>query len=557
MTKAEADRLLRNALEQHRRGETDAAYRVYREVLAQLPNHPTALHYMGLVAHRRGQRSHAKDLLRHSIRLDPKDPRAYNHLGQIVLEEKKIHEAIACFRRALEVDPQHTDALNNLANVLALNGQREQAIPLYRRALDIKPDAINSIYNLAMALKDDRAYEEALQLLQRAVEIRPDHASSRHDLGVLLEMQGRFDEAVEQYLAVQRLRPRHTRSLAALLALRSYRPDEQLIRHARELLADPQISEEDRLRLHRGLGKYCDREQHFDEAFAHFRAAKAAVRKRTRPFDEGALGGYFDSLMDTFSEEFFFRPHATGPDTQRPVFIVGMPRSGTTLAEQILASHPAVYAAGELQGIPNIVRGLLPDYPQGFPALRVAELNELARKYLAPLEVLAPPAALRVTDKLPVNFVQLGLIATLFPQARIVHCRRNPLDMGLSCFVELFRLTQDFTTDLEDIGRYFLQHERLMAHWRKVLPVPILEQRYESVVSDPQSASRALIEHCGLPWDEACLSFQHTDRVVDTPSRWQVRQPIYANSVGRWHHYEHHLEPLRRLFEKRGYDYDR
>lgn len=557
MTKAEADRLLRNALEQHRKGNTDAAYLVYRDVLAKLPNHPTALHYMGLVAHRRGQHAHAKDLLRHSIRLDPKDPRAYNHLGQIVLEEKKIHEAIACFRRALEVDPNHTDALNNLANVLALNGQREQAIPLYRRALEIKPDAINSLYNLAIALKDDHIYDEALQLLQRAVEIQPDHASSRHDLGVLLELQGRFDEAVEQYLAVQKLRPRHTRSLAALLALRSFRPAEELLRHAQELLEDPAISDEDRIRLHRGLGKYYDREQRFDLAFAQFSAAKVAVRKRTRPFDEGALGAYFDSLMDTFSEEFFFRPHATGPATQRPVFIVGMPRSGTTLAEQILASHPAIFAAGELQGIPSIVRGLLPDYPQGFPVLRGAELNELARKYLAPLESIAPPAALRITDKLPVNFVQLGLIATLFPQARIVHCRRNPLDMGLSCFVELFRLTHDFTTDLEDIGRYFLQHERLMAHWRKVLPIAILEQRYENLVSDPETASHALIEHCGLPWDEACLNFQNTERVVNTPSRWQVRQPIYADSVGRWRHYERQLEPLRRLLAQRGYDYER
>jgi hypothetical protein len=237
------------------------------------------------------------------------------------------------------------------------------------------------------------------------------------------------------------------------------------------------------------------------------------------------------------------------------VFIVGMPRSGTTLTEQILASHPAIFGAGELQSIPDIARSMKPDYPQRMLRMNAAEIGGLAQRYLAAIEALAPPEALRVTDKLPVNFTHLGVIATLFPNARVIHCRRDPLDSGLSCFIELFRLSRDFTTDVESIGRYYLQYERLMAHWRKVLPLPVYEQRYEKLIADQEAGSRALVAHCGLPWDDACLNFQGAERTVMTPSRWQVRQPIYSSSIGRWRNYERHMAPMAHLLEERDYRY--
>lgn len=555
MTKAEADRLLRDALERHKRGEIEAAYHVYRQVLAQLPDHPTALHYLGLVAQQTGHTARAVELLRRSIRLDPKDARAHNHLGQIVLSQKNTREAITCFERALEVDPQHIDSINNLANVLALNGERERAIELYRRALELDPRTINSTYNLANALKDNASYDEALQLFERALGIQPDHVPSRHNLGVLLEQKGRFEEAIEHYREVQRLQPGHVKSLANLISIRSYRPDAQTVDEAERRVARPDVPDEDRVKLHHGLGKYYDRQQRFDEAFAHFRAAKAVVRRMSGPFEESAVAAYFDRVIETFSADYFRNLRRGGSESQRPVFIVGMPRSGTTLTEQILASHPAIFGAGELQGIPDIAKSLRPDYPQRITQLNAEEVASLAQRYLETAEALAPAEALRITDKLPVNFTHLGLIATLFPNARVIHCRRDPLDSGLSCFIELFRLSRDFTTDVESIGRYYLQYERLMAHWREVLPLPLYEQRYEELIADQEAGSRALVAHCGLPWDDACLNFQEADRTVMTPSRWQVRQPIYSSSIGRWRNYERHLAPLVRVLEERGYRY--
>jgi hypothetical protein len=315
------------------------------------------------------------------------------------------------------------------------------------------------------------------------------------------------------------------------------------------------VADDDRVKLHGGLGKHYDRQQRYDEAFAHFRSAKAATRKLTGVFDERAVAGYFDRIIETFPLDFFGRFPAGGSASERLVFIVGMPRSGTTLTEQILASHPAVFGAGELQGIADVARAIRPDYPQRVPFLSASEIAEFVKGYLATIDARAPPEAIRVTDKLPVNFTHLGLIATLFPHSRVIHCRRDPMDTGLSCFAEQFRLSHDFTTDLESIGRYYLQYERLMAHWRRVLPLPMLEQRYEDLIANPEVGSRALLAHCELPWDEACLNFHAASRQVSTPSRWQVRQPIYATSVGRWRHYERHLEPLRRLLEERGYRY--
>ena len=198
---------------------------------------------------------------------------------------------------------------------------------------------------------------------------------------------------------------------------------------------------------------------------------------------------------------------------------------------------------------------LRPDYPENMATLGAEPLAELASDYLDEIDRLAGPAPLRVTDKMPLNSVNLGLIAKLFPQARIIHCRRDPRDIAISCFVELFELEQDYTTNFEDFGRYFLEHERLMEHWRSVLPIPIHELRYEELIADPEAKIRALVEYCDLDWDPACLNFQATERTVQTPSRWQVRQPIYQTSIGRWRRYEAHMAPLLRVLDEAGYVY--
>ena len=550
----ELDRQVEVAFARHKRGDVDSAAAVYRQVLAQDPNHSAALHYLGLIARQSGNSQEAVRLLQRSLEIDPTDPRAHNHLGQIYVALNERSKATACFERALQVDPNHVAALNNLAN-LTLTRDLLQAIALYRRALELNPDAAFAAYNLAQALNENSAFDDALLLYRRTIALDPRHYQARHKLGVLLEQRGEFPGAIEQYLSVQGINPRHVSSLANLISIRDYTPDASMVRRAEGMLRTSDATEEDRIKLHRGLGKHYERAGDYERAFGHFASAKEFLKRSRAPFDIGAVARTFDRLTQAFSREFFARDQACISDSQRPVFIVGLPRSGTTLVEQILASHPRLFGAGELQDIPKTVKLLRPEYPECIAVMDLEALNQLANDYLGVLDRLAGPEPLRITDKMPLNSLHLGLIARLFPESRIVYCRRDPLDVAISCFVELFDLEHDYTTTLEDFGHYFIEHERLMAHWRAALPISIHEVQYEALLADPEGTSRALVAYCGLEWDPTCLQFHKTERTVQTPSRWQVRQPLYQSSIGRWRRYLPHMASLAQFLDSSGFRY--
>jgi Flp pilus assembly protein TadD/LPS sulfotransferase NodH len=550
----EVTRRVEAAFVRHKRGELEAAAAVYRRVLAEDPDQPAALHYLGLIAQQSGDSQQAVRLLERAIEIDPTDPRAHNHLGQIYIALNDKRKAALCFERALQIDPNHVASLNNLANV-TMTRDLLQAIALYRRALALNPDAAFAAYNLAQALNENSSFDEALLLYRRTITLDSRHYPARHKLGVLLEQRGEFGEAIEEYLAVLRLEPRHVSSLANLIAIRDYMPEASMVRQAEEAVTARDATDEDRIKLHRGLGKHYERAADYERAFGHFASAKRLLKRTRAAFDIGAVVKATDRIIQAFRRELFAEDRAPISDSHRPVFIVGLPRSGTTLTEQILASHARVFGAGELQDIPRAVKMLRPDYPECVALMDPDALNEIANDYLAALDSLAGPEALRVTDKMPLNSLHLGLIARLFPESHIVYCRRDPLDIAISCFVELFDLEHDYTTTLEDFGRYFLEHERLMAHWRAVLPLRIHEVCYEALVADPEAISRALIAYCGLDWDPACLDFHKTERTVQTPSRWQVRQPLYQTSVGRWRRYLPHMTPLVQFLDSSGFKY--
>lgn len=552
-TRVEADARVEAAFARHKQGDIPYAYAVYKEVIASFPDHSRALHYLGLIAQQTGHPNEAVRLLQRSIEMEPDDVRAYNHLGQVWVRLKNKAAALECFEKAVQIDPTHADSINSLANAMLVRDPL-RSIELYRRVLELDPQSVNATYNLANALNEERDADAAIAMYLQALQIDPQHLRAHRNLAVLFEQKGRFEEAAEHYQRVLSIDPRHAGALANLIALRYYEPNVEIVHGAERLLAAAETGDEERIRLHSGLGKYYDRECRYGQAFEHFLAAKRIVGERGAGFDPRRIAEQVDRTIDAFSRSFFQRAHRHGSDSPRPVFIVGMPRSGTTLTEQILASHGSVFGAGELQDLPRILKGLRPGYPANVATLDADRLAALAAEYLRGLQARAGDA-LRITDKLPVNFMHLGMIATLFPQARIVHCRRDPMDVGLSCLIELFDMDSDFTTRLEHFGQYFLQYDRLMAHWRATLPLPMFEQRYEDLVADPSTHTRALLDHCGLEWDDACLKFQQLGRAVRTPSRWQVRQPIYRSSVGRWRNYAEQMEPLRRLLSANGYEY--
>jgi len=315
------------------------------------------------------------------------------------------------------------------------------------------------------------------------------------------------------------------------------------------LLLEPDIAEEARINLHFALGKMFDDCKRYDKAFEHFREANRFKRQRVH-FDPEHFNRWVARIQNVCTPKFFERFAGVGDPSERPVFIVGMPRSGTTLVEQILASHPRVHGAGELTTIFDIVCALEHPgadgvkYPEVIATLDDAELQRSVRRYLDTLQEIDPQAA-RVTDKLPSNFFHLGFIAAMFPRAHLIHCRRDAMDTCLSNFVQMFAEGHYYSYDLSDVAVYYRGYEQIMAHWREVLPIPMYEVQYEELVGNQERISRELVDHAGLEWDDRCLAFHETRRAVRTASNWQVRQPIYKTARKRWKNYGKNLAQLK------------
>jgi Tfp pilus assembly protein PilF len=390
---------------------------------------------------------------------------------------------------------------------------------------------------------------EALESTARAMELAPMRDDVVQSRAWVLEAAGKLDDA---WALVTQLLQRgfRTTSVAKLHArLARFRGQQKpALDLILQLLRAGGLPAVEASNLHLSAADLLDSLGQYDEAF-QFAAHGNALRRPA--YDPAMQEQFVDRCIRYFTrQQMQSLPKATYRSSA-PVFIVGMPRSGTSLVEQILASHPAVHGAGELDYLYRVVKGLIgmlsvPDeeFPECLNSLTVDEANGMAQIYLGPLTVLAP-AARRITDKMPLNFIHLGLISMLFPESRVIHCRRNPLDTCLSCFMTPFNNGHDFKYDLTHLGLFFRQYERLMDHWKHVLDIPILDVVYEDLISNTEPVSRQLVEFLDLPWDPQCLRFYQTARSTATSSVQQVRQPIYKSSAGRWHRYEKHLGLLK------------
>jgi tetratricopeptide (TPR) repeat protein len=529
--------------------ESEASFRRACELQ---PDLAVAHNNLGNVLRARGEAEAAIGAYRRAIELQPRYPEAYNNLGNTLLEGGAPEAAADCYRVALAQWPDFAEAHSNLGNALRQLGKLGEAIEHYSRAVALQPAFFAAAYsNLSDALRDIGQLEAAVASSRQALDLEPGNAGAYNGLGNALMDLGRLGEAEASYrkaLAlhgdfaaaqgnlglVLRAQQRPAEAWAGIAHVRKMTPaDADWCTAVDGLIArNPPPREEIHLRF--AAGKYHDDIRAFDAAFVHFRRANELAQGFGAPYDRAAQERLTDGLIAASAAASAVRdPRASA--SQKPIFIVGMPRSGTTLAEQILAAHPAAFGAGERDFWENAqVRG-------------EREPHRLADDYLQLIEGLAPHAE-RVVDKMPQNFLHLGLIHAAFPQARIVHMRRNPLDTCLSIYFQHFKSAHAYSHDLGDLVHYYGQYAQLMRHWRRRLPADaLLEVVYEDLVAQPEAGARRLLEFVGLPWDPACLDFHRGSRRVMTASKWQVRQKINTQSVARWRHYEQHLGPLASL----------
>lgn len=607
---------LQYALQCHGAGDLGRAEQAYRRILAAQPQHPDALHYLGVVGLQTGRFEDAVKLISQAVEQSPDYLDALSNLGNALQALGRFGEAVARYRQALELQPESAAIIANLGNALMKSGHFAAAMEHYQSALAIDPGLIDTRRNLADALlaqgrpsealghiaeaanADPRSpqiqvsmgnilgelgkSDAAIACFERVLIAQPDFAPVHCNLGNILRQAGRLPEAVERYEKALQIAPDYSEGYYDLgVALQDMGDKDRAMAEFRQAIARdahctkawraiaglsrdsftksdfdamhaalkaPDAPAEERMHLEFALGKGYEDAKDYAAAIAHFHRGNR-LRRGAIDYSVEQDEAVFENLKTAFDGPFFERWADAGLDDATPIFIVGMPRSGTTLAEQILASHADVHGGGELTFLARAIAARFGmrdgvDYTAALASASEEDFRHVGESYVAAVRDL-DAAASHITDKLPNNFLNVGLIKVVFPNARIIHCTRDPRDTCYSIYKHYFSARgHSYAYDLVELGRYYNLYADLMAHWEQCLPGVMHTLRYEDLVQEQEATTRALLDACGLPWDAACLEFHKTRRTVATISASQVRQPMYTGSLGAWRNIEAALQPL-------------
>ena len=531
-------------------GLPEEALRCYDQAAAVSPPNAAIFINRGIALRALKRHSETFDCFLKALTLAPQSALSYNCLASALLDLNRPFEALTLYNQAIALDPHYVEALANRASALAVLKRPEEALASCDAALALAPGHVDALINRGANLTSLGRESEALLSYDAAIANAPAAALAHENKGIALLQCGRLDEAATALETALALEPSCARAYHHLSLARSLRPGERFVADLETMVgADAPTSPHDQVYAHFALGKtYADVSDH-RRSFGHF-AAGNAIKRKLGGYDEDAVIGLLGRSRLAYAEGLIERLGGGGPASSVPVFVLGMPRSGTTLVEQMLASHPSVYGAGETNDLEIAAREIgdvtaaLLSAPESVWRMRPEDFRPLGDAYLARVGSRAGGAQ-RIVNKMTENFRCAGLIALALPGARIIHIRRDPFDTCFSCFTNLFVENHPYAYDLAELGRYYRAYETLMAHWRRVLPPGMmLEVEYEDVVADLEGEGRRVLAHCGLDWDPRCLDFHKTKRSVRTASVAQVRQPINPRSIGRWRAYEAFLGPL-------------
>ena len=562
----------------HEQGEFKVAVERYQQFLKVIPDHEQSHFNLGVVLEELGHVERAIGHYEKSITINANNAAVHGRLADACCKQRRWEEGIRAYHQVLAIQADDVGTMIKLGNAFTAAQLFEESIPLYEQALTIMPDVALAYRGLGASLQRMGQLKRAIECFEQALRLRPDYVRARIDLAQALRQVGKAREALVPLQEAIDLSPDNSeahirlastyrqlgqpgpaiKQLEQFLAVRPtcgeayyhlsmMQPEPELIPVVQKLLGEPGLSNGDASYCHFALGNLLHAGKSYEQAFTHFLKANA-LQRETFTYHADENNQTVDSLIKVYCKEHFQEKRQFGSASSLPVFIVGMPRSGTTLIEQILSSHALVHGAGELEALAGVNRFIAQQLGDAKPRPECMSLidkkivDEYSARYLQELTFHCPTAA-RIIDKMPENFARIGLIKTLFPDARIIHCQRNPLDNCISLFFHCFT-TFLASFELRELGQNYLQYQRLMSHWQTLFPGEIFTVQYEDLVMDQEKVSKQLIEYVGLEWDENCIDFQDNERNVMSPSNMQVRRPMYKSSMNRWKLYEKQLQPL-------------
>jgi tetratricopeptide (TPR) repeat protein len=493
----------------------------------------------------RGEFERALECFREVSQGDPRSLTVLNAVGLTLCRMGRYSEGAEQFKQAINIKESHPDAHCYLGGLLRSQGLLTESEQHLRRALKLKPTLLDAQISLGATLFMLGKAAEARALLAKALRVAPRNLDALMHMGKAVALEGNKEEAESWYKRALEVDSKAWLALVGISELRKFTAADSDWLKGAQASAESGLAPLNEASLHSAIGKYYDQVGEYDKAFKSFSRAKELVKTAGATYNRRDAEATIDAWIKTYDREALARKHLGASDSQLPVIVTGMPRSGTSLVEQIIASHPAAAGAGELGYWPNTIRKRHPGLVAAPPDESTS--RKLADGYLSALTAGLGDAA-RIVDKSIFNFMYLGAIHAVFPRARLICMRRNPIDTCLSCYFQDFPPSLSFAHDLSDLAHLFGLHHKIVAHWRSLLPPEaFLEVPYEELTADQETWTRRIIEFVGLPWDERCLQFHTTRRVVATASSWQVREKIYRRSVERWRHYEKFIGPLRAL----------
>ncbi len=510
---------LARAFEAQRENNIVEAEQILREILKREPDEVTALRMLGSLATEANKWGAAERLLQRAVELAPDFILAWNDLATLYLQQEVFDKALDHVEHAIQLDPKLPFAQVIRGNVLSKAQRHEEALASYREALDLSPG----------------------------------HGGALSGIGHVLKTIGRQDESIAAYRECIRAHPALGEAYWSLANLKTFEFDDEEVRVMQHMVEDDELADEPKVNFYLSLGKHFENCSDYDRAFEHYRLGNE-LRRTHETYDPVQTQVIHDRIIEVFTPEFLANRADCGDPSFGPILIVGLPRSGSTLIEQILASHSQVEGTMELPDLSRLIRDINrnrkdgQEYPEVLAQLSQQDFASLGQKYLETTQRYRTGKAWFV-DKMPNNFASIGFLHLILPNAKVINARRHPLDSCMGCYKQLFYKGQSFTYDQFELGQYYLQYQRIVDHWHAVLPGKVLDLQYEDMVLDQENQTRRLLEYCGLTWEDQCLRFYETDRAINTASSEQVRQPIYTKALNYWRHYEDHLGELIEILE--------